>query len=109
MRQSTSTKARIRSNRGWSKRFSKPLQLASRDFLVRDSCSSRKIDNFFSASSACSCIKWVQESFPTGGECSGLVVLYEQCVRTLWHDERYKDDLRFLKVWLEYVSRAMPA
>ncbi|PWZ28176.1 Mitotic spindle checkpoint protein BUBR1 [Zea mays] len=25
-----------------------------------------------------------------------------QCVRTLWHDERYKDDIRFLKVWLEY-------
>nr|CAB3445941.1 unnamed protein product [Digitaria exilis] len=50
------------------------------------------------------CIKWVQESFPTGGECSGLVVLYEQCVRTFWHDERYKDDLRFLKVWLEYAG-----
>jgi checkpoint serine/threonine-protein kinase len=63
----------------------------------------------FSASSACSCIKWVQESFPTGGECSGLVVLYEQCVRTFWHDERYKNDLRFLKVWLEYVSCGNPS
>ena len=31
------------------------------------------------------------------------MVLYEQCVRTFWHDEHYKDDLRFLKVWLEYV------
>ncbi|CAL4970857.1 unnamed protein product [Urochloa decumbens] len=55
------------------------------------------------------CIKWVQESFPTGGECSGLVVLYEQCVRTFWHDERYKDDLRFLKVWLEYAGNCADA
>ncbi|XP_062217285.1 mitotic spindle checkpoint protein BUBR1-like isoform X2 [Phragmites australis] len=50
------------------------------------------------------CIKWVQESFPSGGECSGLVVMYEQCVRAFWHDERYKDDLRYLKVWLEYAG-----
>uniref|UniRef100_A0A0D9VD94 BUB1 N-terminal domain-containing protein n=1 Tax=Leersia perrieri TaxID=77586 RepID=A0A0D9VD94_9ORYZ len=50
------------------------------------------------------CIKWVQESFPTGGDCSGLVVIYEQCVRAFWHDERYKDDLRYLKVWLEYAG-----
>ncbi|XP_020109173.1 mitotic spindle checkpoint protein BUBR1 [Ananas comosus] len=50
------------------------------------------------------CIKWVQESFPSGGECSGLVVIYEQCVRTFWHDDRYKDDLRYLKVWMEYAE-----
>lgn len=49
------------------------------------------------------CIKWVQEAFPPGGECSGLLVIYEQCVRKFWHSERYKDDLRYLKVWLEYV------
>lgn len=49
------------------------------------------------------CIKWVQESFPPGGDSSGLIVIYEQCVRTFWHDERYKDDLRYLKTWLEYV------
>lgn len=30
-------------------------------------------------------------------------MIYEQCVRTFWHSDRYKDDLRFLKVWLEYV------
>ncbi|KAG5396476.1 hypothetical protein IGI04_018290 [Brassica rapa subsp. trilocularis] len=49
------------------------------------------------------CIKWVQEAFPPGGECSGLLVIYEQCVRKFWHSERYKDDLRYLKVWLEYI------
>ncbi|KAG8039609.1 hypothetical protein GUJ93_ZPchr1560g40572 [Zizania palustris] len=51
------------------------------------------------------CIKWVQESFPTG-DCSGLVVIYE-CVRAFWHDERYKDDLRYLKVWLEYAGNVL--
>ena len=28
------------------------------------------------------CVKWVQEAFPPGGECSGLLVIYEQCVRS---------------------------
>lgn len=51
-----------------------------------------------------SCIKWIQDAFPPGGDCSGLVVIFEQCVRTFWLDERYKNDLRYLKVWLEYVS-----
>ncbi|KAM3227750.1 hypothetical protein ACQJBY_059465 [Aegilops geniculata] len=55
------------------------------------------------------CIKWVQESFPAGGEFSGLVVIYEQCVRAFWHDERYKDDLRYLKVWLEYAGNCSDA
>lgn len=55
------------------------------------------------------CIKWVQESFPAGGDCSGLVVIYEQCVRTFWRSERYKDDLRYLKVWLEYADNCIDA
>ncbi|GAA0141703.1 non-receptor serine/threonine protein kinase [Lithospermum erythrorhizon] len=55
------------------------------------------------------CIKWVQESFPQGGDCSGLIVIYEQCVRTFWHDERYKNDLRYLKVWLEYAENCHDA
>jgi len=49
-------------------------------------------------------MKWVQEAFPPGGDSSGLVVIYEQCVRAFWHSERYKEDLRYLKVWLEYVG-----
>ncbi|WOH03604.1 hypothetical protein DCAR_0623003 [Daucus carota subsp. sativus] len=53
------------------------------------------------------CIKWVQEAFPPGGDCSGLVVIYEQCVRAFWHDTRYKDDLRYLKVWLEYAENCV--
>ncbi|KAF5197490.1 Mitotic spindle checkpoint protein bubr1 [Thalictrum thalictroides] len=55
------------------------------------------------------CIKWVQESFPSGGDFSGLVVIYEQCLRAFWHTERYKDDLRYLKVWLEYAESCTDA
>ncbi|KAK4804973.1 hypothetical protein SAY86_004790 [Trapa natans] len=55
------------------------------------------------------CIKWVQEAYPPGGDCSGLVVIYEQCVRTFWHSDRYKDDLRYLKVWLEYAENCADA
>ncbi|CAN7061704.1 unnamed protein product [Brassica rapa subsp. trilocularis] len=39
------------------------------------------------------CVKWVQEAFPPGGECSGLLVIYEQCVRKFWHSERSMNDL----------------
>ncbi|KAJ1703411.1 hypothetical protein LUZ63_003190 [Rhynchospora breviuscula] len=55
------------------------------------------------------CIKWVQESFPSGGDFSGLVVIYEQCVRMFWHEPRYKEDLRYLKIWLEYASNCSDA
>ncbi|XP_027362184.1 mitotic spindle checkpoint protein BUBR1 [Abrus precatorius] len=55
------------------------------------------------------CIKWIQEAFPPGGDSSGLVVIYEQCVRAFWHSERYKDDLRYLKVWLEYADNCFDA
>ncbi|XP_078161903.1 BUB1-related (BUB1: budding uninhibited by benzymidazol 1) [Carex rostrata] len=55
------------------------------------------------------CIKWVQESFPSGGDCSGLIVIYEQCVRSFWHESRYKEDLRYLKIWMEYASNCFDA
>lgn len=55
------------------------------------------------------CIKWVQEAFPAGGDSSGLVVIYEQCVRSFWHQDHYKDDLRYLNVWLEYAANCIDA
>ncbi|XP_021717798.1 mitotic spindle checkpoint protein BUBR1 [Chenopodium quinoa] len=55
------------------------------------------------------CIKWVQEAFPAAGYSSGLLVIYEQCVRTFWHDDRYRDDLRYLSVWLEYAENCEDA
>ncbi|GAB2235097.1 hypothetical protein Droror1_Dr00004379 [Drosera rotundifolia] len=55
------------------------------------------------------CIKWVQEAFPTGGDSSRLILIYEQCVRTFWHEDRYKNDLRYLKIWLEYAENCADA
>ncbi|KAF7829447.1 mitotic spindle checkpoint protein BUBR1 [Senna tora] len=55
------------------------------------------------------CIKWIQEAFPPGGDCSGLVVIYEQCVRTFCHSDSYRNDLRYLKVWLEYADNCIDA
>lgn len=51
------------------------------------------------------CIKWVRESFPSGGDQSGLLSICEQCVRTFWNDKHYRDDIRYLKIWLEYADQ----
>lgn len=51
------------------------------------------------------CIKWVRESFPSGGDQSGLLSICEQCVRTFWNDKHYRDDIRYLKTWLEYADQ----
>ncbi|KAH9302808.1 hypothetical protein KI387_014391, partial [Taxus chinensis] len=50
------------------------------------------------------CIKWVRESFPSGGDQSGLLSIYEQCVRAFWNEKRYHGDLRYVKIWLEYAD-----
>ncbi|CAL1383580.1 unnamed protein product [Linum trigynum] len=50
------------------------------------------------------CIRWVQEVFPASGDSSGLILIYEQCVRAFWDSARYKDDLRYLRVWLQYAE-----
>ncbi|KAG5542683.1 hypothetical protein RHGRI_015720 [Rhododendron griersonianum] len=78
--------------------------LSSDIFTLSCSFRERKI-----CGNLCRCIKWVQEAFPPGGDCSGLVVIYEQCVRTFWHEDRYKNDLRYLKVWLEYAENCADA
>ncbi|KAL0366529.1 UNVERIFIED_CONTAM: Mitotic spindle checkpoint protein BUBR1 [Sesamum radiatum] len=52
---------------------------------------------------------WLERLSLPGGDYSGLVVIYEQCVRTFWHEDRYKDDLRYLKVWLEYAENCVDA
>lgn len=51
------------------------------------------------------CIKWVRESFPSGGDQSGLLSICEQCVRSFWNDKHYHDDIRYLKTWLEYADQ----
>ncbi|CAO2831329.1 unnamed protein product [Amaranthus hypochondriacus] len=55
------------------------------------------------------CIKWVEQAFPAGGDSSGLLVIYEECVRTFWHDDRYRDDHRYLRIWLQYAENCADA
>lgn len=51
------------------------------------------------------CIKWVKEAYPSGGSQSRLLQLLELCVRTFCKDVRYADDIRYLKVWMDYADR----
>lgn len=50
-------------------------------------------------------IVWTSENFPKGGKDLGN--LLERCIRTFQDQERYKDDERYAKVWLRYVSPAV--
>jgi hypothetical protein len=47
---------------------------------------------------------WVKDAFPSGGIQSELLPLLEACTRTFQTDERYRSDLRYLRVWVQYVS-----
>ena len=46
---------------------------------------------------------WTQASFPAGGPGSRLHETLERCTRALLSQPRYKDDLRYLRVWIQYV------
>ena len=47
-------------------------------------------------------IVWTSENFPKGGK--ELGDLLERCMTTFQDQERYKNDERYAKVWLRYVS-----
>ena len=47
-------------------------------------------------------ITWTQDAFPSGN--GRLVELLEECCRTFKDNERYKNDERYLKVWLMYAD-----
>ena len=49
-------------------------------------------------------IRWVQSAYPAGGHQAQLRPLLERCTRELLQHEHYKQDLRYLRVWLQYVS-----
>ena len=49
-------------------------------------------------------IKWTQATFKAGGHQAELTPLLERCTRELQSDERYKNDLRYLRLWIQYVS-----
>ena len=49
-------------------------------------------------------IRWSEDEYPTGGPQSNLLILLERCCRALLKDEAYKNDERYVKVWLKYAD-----
>jgi hypothetical protein len=48
-------------------------------------------------------IKWTQETFQAGGHKAELLPLLERCTRELQSLPKYKSDIRYLRVWVQYV------
>ena len=53
-------------------------------------------------------LEWTQAHFPEGGPRSQLLETLEQCTRELLRTGRYKDDIRYLRVWVQYVRPCAP-
>lgn len=51
------------------------------------------------------CIKWVKECFPSGGSQSRLLQLLELCARTFCKELHYANDIRYLRVWMDFADR----
>ena len=49
-------------------------------------------------------IKWTQNTFKSGGHEAELLQLLERCTRELQDKDNYKDDIRYLRIWIQYVS-----
>ncbi|KAK9822716.1 hypothetical protein WJX81_007865 [Elliptochloris bilobata] len=49
-------------------------------------------------------VKWTQDTFKAGGSKSELLPLLERCTRELQGVERYRDDARYLRVWIQYAD-----
>ena len=49
-------------------------------------------------------IRWCEDEYPEGGIQSRQLVLLERCCRSLLKDERYRNDVRYLKCWLKYAD-----
>jgi len=50
-------------------------------------------------------IKWTVETFPSGHSAdSGLLPLVERATKEFIHDDQYKNDPRYLKLWVQYAQ-----
>ena len=51
-------------------------------------------------------VKWTQNTFRSGGHQAELLPLLERCTRELQHIHKYKSDIRYLRIWIQYVRCA---
>ena len=49
-------------------------------------------------------LKWAKGAFPKGKE--ELMPLLERCTREFKDEARYREDKRYLRVWIQYVRRS---
>ncbi|KAL6779790.1 hypothetical protein ACKKBG_A13730 [Auxenochlorella protothecoides x Auxenochlorella symbiontica] len=49
-------------------------------------------------------IDWTRETYTAGGHKAELIPLLERCTSTLQSDERYRNDPRFLRIWILYAD-----
>lgn len=49
-------------------------------------------------------ITWIEKSYPEGGEEANLNKVLESCISELYNEERYKNDERFLEIFLKYMK-----
>lgn len=50
-------------------------------------------------------VNWTVETFPSGNSHdSGLVHLLERVTREFLHEDQYKNDPRYLKLWIQYIQ-----
>ena len=53
----------------------------------------------------CALIKWTEQMYATGnGRERELMPVLERCARELQEEERYKEDARYLRVWIKYAD-----
>lgn len=82
-----------------------PLEVWLRcDFiLLISACSTRSCALCPEACRHCRFIKWTQDTFKSGGHRAEVLPLLERCTRELQYNAQYKDDVRYLRVWIQYV------
>ncbi|XP_064601277.1 mitotic checkpoint serine/threonine-protein kinase BUB1-like [Liolophura sinensis] len=49
-------------------------------------------------------IKWTEENYPKGGKDGHMMSLLEKCVIVFKEEEKYKNDQRYLEVWIKFAS-----
>lgn len=49
-------------------------------------------------------VKWTEAEYPSRGKGSAYVQLLERCTRKFKDEERYRNDKRYLRVWIKYAD-----